>query len=77
MSCRSDVSPDKTLLQTLREARFDMTFFCESGNCDACRVTLCAGRAVHTGTGLPKRDRSVAMLSCVDRGIGKIEIELD
>ena len=71
------VASDKTLLQTLREAGFDMTSFCEVGACGACRVTLCGGRAIHTGTGLPERDRPVAMLSCADRGLGKVKIELD
>ena len=71
------VAADKTLLQVLREAGFDMTFFCEMGGCGACKVTLCDGQVQHNGTALQDKEMASEMLSCVDRGVGKIKIELD
>ncbi|KAF2719631.1 PK beta-barrel-protein domain-containing protein-like protein [Polychaeton citri CBS 116435] len=71
------VPADRTLLQTLKEAGFDMTYFCEAGGCGACKVSVCRGSVRHNGTGLSENEKPSAMLSCVDRGLGKIEIELD
>ncbi|KZZ94279.1 MOSC domain-containing protein [Moelleriella libera RCEF 2490] len=72
-----DVPPDKSLLRVLRETGFEITSLCEAGGCGACKVNLCAGRVVHNGTGLFEAEKASTMLSCVDRGIGSIEIELD
>lgn len=71
------VPADKSLLQALRDTGFDMTYFCEAGGCGACKVTLCAGKVQHNGACLYEKEKSVALLTCVDRGIGKISIELD
>lgn len=72
-----DVPADKSLLRVLRETGFEITSLCEAGGCGACKVNLCAGRVVHNGTGLFEAEKASTMLSCVDRGIGSIEIELD
>lgn len=72
------VPSDKSLLQVLRGAGFDMTYFCEAGACGACKVTHCKGEIIHKpGTNLQKWEKDTEMLSCVDRGVGKINIELD
>ena len=72
-----DVPADKSLLQTLREAGFDMAALCEVGGCGSCKVTLCEGKVAHKGTALYDSEKEVAMLSCVSRGIGPIRIKLD
>lgn len=72
-----EVPGDKTLLQVLKDAGFDMTSFCESGGCGACKVEVCAGKVKRNGTGLKKNEIEGNMLSCVDRGLGTIRIQLD
>lgn len=72
-----EVSSDKTLLQVLREAGYDMTSLCEVGGCGACQVNICSGKIDHKGTALYDSQKEKAMLSCVSRGIGTISIELD
>ncbi|WPG97241.1 protein yiim [Acrodontium crateriforme] len=72
------VSADDSLLRTLKDAGFDMTYFCEVGGCGACKVTVCSGKLQHNGKGLKDSEKAASgMLTCVDRGLGKIEIELD
>ena len=71
------IPTDKTLLQILREAGFDMAALCEVGGCGSCKVTLCEGKVVHKGTALYESEKESAMLSCVSRGIGHIKVELD
>lgn len=72
-----DVPGDMTLLQVLKEAGFDMTSFCESGGCGACKVEVCSGKVKHNGSGLKKTEIEGNILSCVDRGLGTIQIQLD
>lgn len=72
-----NIPSDRTLLQVLRDAGFDMTSCCESGGCGACKVSLCEETVKHEGTDLSSDEHSSALLSCADRGIGKINIELD
>nr|POE69000.1 protein yiim [Quercus suber] len=71
------VTANKTLLQTLVDAGFDMTFFCKRGGCGACKVTVCKGDVEYKSSGLKAGEKPNSLLSCVDRGIGRIEIELD
>nr|POE49580.1 protein yiim [Quercus suber]POF20072.1 protein yiim [Quercus suber] len=71
------VSANTTLLQTLIDAGFDMTFFCKQGGCGACKVAVCKGEVEYNSTGLKASEKAGSMLSCVDRGVGKVEIELD
>ena len=71
------VPADKSLLQTLREAGFDMAALCEVGGCGSCKVTLCEGEVVHKGNALYESEKQHALLTCVSRGVGRIKIELD
>lgn len=71
------VSAEKSLLRTLMDAGFDMTYSCEVGGCGACKVALSAGKVCHNGTALSEKEKASYMLSCVDRGTTSIEIELD
>jgi ferredoxin len=69
------VDGEKTLLETIREAGFEVDSSCETGNCGTCRVEVCQGRVDHRGSGLDGENKANAMLSCVSRGIGHIVID--
>ena len=72
------VSADKTLLQVLKEAGFDdIMSSCETGGCGACKVTLCHGNVEFNSTVLTDQEKKTSLQSCVDRGVGKIQIEID
>ncbi|OKL59587.1 hypothetical protein UA08_05351 [Talaromyces atroroseus] len=71
-----EIEGEKTLLDTLREAGFDIASSCEAGNCGTCRVGVRNGRIEHRGSGLAEDEKCSAMLSCVSRGIGTIALEL-
>ncbi|KAF2481661.1 MOSC domain-containing protein [Neohortaea acidophila] len=71
------VEADKTLLRTLRDAGFDMTYLCERGGCGACKVAVAKGEVCHNGMGLLEKERGDYMLSCVDRAVTDIEILYD
>ncbi|CAK7208493.1 hypothetical protein SCUCBS95973_000121 [Sporothrix curviconia] len=74
------VDEDETLLEVLqREFGVDaVPSSCEVGNCGTCKVTVRSGRIDHRGTALTDDEKSPgdSMLSCVSRGIGRIEIEI-
>ncbi|KAL1650777.1 hypothetical protein SLS58_000895 [Diplodia intermedia] len=73
---RLDVPANDTLLDVLRESGFDVPSSCEVGNCATCKVKVVGGRVDHRGTALTDDEKRDSMLSCVSRGVGKIEIEL-
>lgn len=68
-----DVAADASLLDTLRRAGFDIPSTSEAGNCGTCRVGVRSGRVEHRGTWLLENEKDSAMLSCVSRGIGRIQ----
>ncbi|KAI5923899.1 PK beta-barrel-protein domain-containing protein-like protein [Camillea tinctor] len=77
------VDAEETLLEALRREFEDedeggdvVPSSCEVGNCGTCKVVLRAGRVEHRGTGLPDEEKGEAMLSCVSRGLGRIEVEV-
>ncbi|TGJ81349.1 hypothetical protein E0Z10_g7420 [Xylaria hypoxylon] len=68
------VPREKSLLQILNEAGFDIDSSCLAGNCGACMVDHCKGKVVHQGVALDDEQKSTSMLSCVSRGKGRITI---
>ncbi|KAF4556552.1 MOSC domain-containing protein 2 [Elsinoe fawcettii] len=68
------VESNKSLLQTLREAGFDVPSSCETGSCGTCRIAVKEGRVEHRGNGLTADEKEGEMLSCVSRGIGHIVV---
>ncbi|KAI1429072.1 pyruvate kinase-like protein [Xylaria sp. FL1777] len=68
------VPREKSLLQVLNEAGFDIDSSCLAGNCGACMVDHCKGEVVHQGVALDDEQKSTSMLSCVSRGKGRITI---
>ncbi|KAH7041513.1 MOSC domain-containing protein [Microdochium trichocladiopsis] len=71
------VPANKSLLDVLTEVGFDVTSSCLAGACGACKVTLCKGEVDYRSTCLLSNQKGHAVQSCVDRGIGKIKIEID
>lgn len=71
------VKGEETLLEVLQKEFGDVVgSSCEVGNCGTCKVTVKCGQVEHRGTALTLEEKEGALLSCVSRGIGKIEIEI-
>jgi len=71
------VDAEETLLEVLQKAFGDeVGSSCEVGNCGTCKVRVKCGKVEHRGTALTSEEKESEMLSCVSRGIGKIEIEI-
>jgi ferredoxin len=71
------VPSNKSLLDVLNEAGFDVTFSCKAGGCGACKITVCQGEIDYKSTSLLSKEKGFALQSCVDRGIGKLKLEID
>ncbi|GFF88612.1 phthalate dioxygenase reductase [Aspergillus udagawae] len=71
------VPSNKTLLDILNEAGFDIVYSCKSGACGACKVKVCQGEVDYKSTALLAMEKGSALHSCVDRGRGKLKIVID
>lgn len=71
------VPPNKTLLDVLNDAGFDILYSCKSGACGACKVAVCEGEVEYKSTALLEKEKGRALQACVDRGIGRLKIEID
>ena len=69
------VPGEKSLLQVLNEAGFDVEGSCMVGNCGTCMVNHCKGEVVHQGLALDEEQKKEVMLSCVSRGKGRIVVD--
>ncbi|KAI4859066.1 PK beta-barrel-protein domain-containing protein-like protein [Hypoxylon rubiginosum] len=69
------VPQEKSLLEVLNEAGFELDSSCLVGNCGTCMVDLCKGKVEHNGTALEDEQKETSMLSCVSRGKGRIVID--
>ncbi|CAK7271655.1 hypothetical protein SEPCBS119000_004717 [Sporothrix epigloea] len=74
------VDGEESLLDALqREFGIDaVPSSCGVGSCATCKITVRSGRIDHRGTALTDEEKAAGdcMLSCVSRGIGRIEIEI-
>lgn len=72
------VEEEETLLEVLQRVFGEgvVGSSCEVGNCGTCKVKVTCGKVEHRGTALSEEDKEGEMLSCVSRGVGKIEIEI-
>jgi MOSC domain-containing protein YiiM/ferredoxin-NADP reductase len=68
------VPGEKSLLQVLNEAGFDIDSSCLAGNCGSCMVDYCKGEVVHQGVALDDEQKNTSLLSCVSRGKGRITV---
>ena len=71
------VPSNKTLLDVLNESGFDVPSSCKAGGCGSCRVTVCRGEVDYKSSSLTTKEKGIALQSCVDRGIGKLKLEID
>lgn len=71
------VPSNKTLLDVLNEAGFDVPSSCKAGGCGSCKVTVCQGEVDYKSTSLTSKEKGIALQTCVDRGIGKLRLEVD
>lgn len=71
-----DVPVDKSILEVLREAGFDVPSSCETGTCGTCRVKVLAGEVDHRDLVLSHAEKANTMMICVSRAKGD-EITLD
>ncbi|KAI1264427.1 PK beta-barrel-protein domain-containing protein-like protein [Xylariaceae sp. FL1019] len=69
------VPQEKSLLQVLNEAGFDVDSSCLTGNCGACMVEYCKGDVAHQGVALDDEQKETMMLSCVSRGKGRVTLD--
>jgi MOSC domain-containing protein YiiM/ferredoxin-NADP reductase len=71
---RVQVPREKSLLQVLSDAGFEIESSCLVGNCGTCMVDYYKGEVDHKGVALDEEQKKGSMLSCVSRGKGKIVI---
>ncbi|KAL8336546.1 hypothetical protein RB601_000390 [Gaeumannomyces tritici] len=70
------VPSNRTLLEVLNEAGFEVAFSCKAGGCGACKVRVCQGEVEYKSDALLDKDKGHALQACVDRGRGKLKLEL-
>lgn len=72
------VSPNQTLLQTLRSAGIDVPSDCEEGLCGSCEIPVSNGDIDHRDKVLTAIERAEGkkMMACCSRGRGKICVSL-
>jgi ferredoxin len=74
------VPEEKTLLDVLNDAGFDVPSSCEAGRCGICAVEVCegSGKVEHKGTALgAEPEKSGSLLTCVSMGVGRVKIYVD
>ncbi|KAF4968354.1 hypothetical protein FSARC_4300 [Fusarium sarcochroum] len=69
------VPREKSLLQVLADAGFEIESSCLVGNCGTCMVDYCKGEVEHKGVALDEEQKKQSMLSCVSRGKGRIVVD--
>ncbi|KAI1826642.1 PK beta-barrel-protein domain-containing protein-like protein [Xylaria intraflava] len=70
-----EVPREKSLLEILNEAGFDVDSSCLVGNCGSCMVQYCKGNVAHQGVALDDEQKKTNMLSCVSRGKGRVTVK--
>jgi cytochrome P450/ferredoxin-NADP reductase len=74
-----EVPPDRTVLQVLRAANFDIRSNCEEGLCGTCEVRVLAGKVDHRDVVLTQNEREAhtKMMTCCSRARGsRLVLEL-
>lgn len=69
------VPGEKSLLDVLNDAGFDIESSCMVGNCGTCMVEYCQGEVLHQGLALDNDQKETTLLSCVSRGKGRLVID--
>ena len=72
-----DVSADRTILETLRDAGVSTVSSCESGTCGTCKAKLVSGAADHRDMVLMEEEKADRIMICVSRAeSGDLVIDL-
>lgn len=64
---RLEIPKDQSILDTLRQAGFDLKSSCESGTCGTCRIGLVSGNADHRDLVLTDIEKETSIMICVSR----------
>jgi phthalate 4,5-dioxygenase reductase subunit len=70
-----EVPVGSTILEVMREHGVDAPSSCESGTCGTCRTGLLGGDVDHRDLVLEDHERAGAIMICISRGRGTIEID--
>lgn len=73
-----EVSPERTLLEVLRENGFDVPYSCRVGGCGTCEVKVAEGEIDHYDSFLTEEQQrsNRSILCCVSRGKGNLVLDL-
>ncbi|MEO7468693.1 MAG: PDR/VanB family oxidoreductase [Sphingobium limneticum] len=74
-----EIGPSQSILEVLREAKFDVEFGCSEGICGACMVNVLEGEVDHRDSVLAddERDQNDYMCICVSRAkCGRLKLDL-
>lgn len=71
------VPPDRSILETLRDAGFATVSSCESGTCGTCKTRLIEGEADHRDMVLMDEEKSDTIMICVSRACSAGRLVLD
>lgn len=71
-----NVPENRTALQVLRDAGYDIDSSCEAGACGTCSVRYTAGEPIHADFALPPGDRGWRFVTCVSRAEGELTLDL-
>jgi phthalate 4,5-dioxygenase reductase component len=61
------IPEDQSILETLRNAGYDLKSSCESGTCGTCRTTLLSGNVAHRDLVLTDAEKETSIMICVSR----------
>jgi phthalate 4,5-dioxygenase reductase subunit len=70
-----EVPVGSTILEIMRQHGVDAPSSCESGTCGTCRTPLLGGDVDHRDLVLEEHERASAIMICISRGRGTIEID--
>jgi phthalate 4,5-dioxygenase reductase subunit len=71
------VEGNQSILETLRSGGVRVPSSCESGSCGSCRMKLVSGKVIHRDFVLTSGEYASALMVCVSRGDGLIEIDFE
>ncbi len=71
------VDESATILETLRNNGLRVPSSCESGTCGSCKMKLLSGAVEHRDFVLESDEYESAIMVCVSRGKGDIEIDFE
>ncbi|MFC8044878.1 PDR/VanB family oxidoreductase [Nocardia sp. NPDC057353] len=71
-----EVGAEQTMLDALLARGAAVPNLCRQGVCGECRLGVRSGRAEHRDTVLTADERGTAVLPCVSRATGRLELEL-